>query len=154
LYREVSMIRTPLLAFPALTVVVTMALFTLGCPKKPPPPAEVDAGAEPEVIDAGVTQLEPLDEDSGPETGPAAPPPRGGGGGGGGTNAARIKQCCNGMRKQAAGMGPSPEANIVLGLAMQCDMIAAQAAGGTAPEFGAFRQMISGRTLPAACSGL
>jgi len=101
-----------------------------------------------------VTQLEPLEEDTGADTGPAAPGHHGGGGGGGGTNAARIKQCCNGMRKQAAGMGPSPEANIVIGLAAQCDLLAAQAAGGTAPEFGAFRQMISGRTLPAACSGL
>jgi hypothetical protein len=134
---------------------VSVPLFTLGCPKKPPPPAvEAEAG-EPEVVDAGVTQLEPLDEDTGADTGPPGPPGHGGGhGGGGGTNAARIKQCCNGMRKQAAGMGASPEANIVIGLAAQCDLLAAQAAGGTAPEFGAFRQMISGRTLPAACSGL
>jgi len=128
-------------------------VLTIGCPKKPPPPpADIDAG-EPEVVDAGVTQLEPLEDDAGPETGPAAPV-RHGGGGGGGTNALRIKQCCNAMRKQATNMGASPEANIVLGLAAQCDLVAAQAAGGTAPEFGAFRQMISGRTLPAACSGL
>jgi hypothetical protein len=113
----------------------------------------VEAAAEPEVLDAGVTMLEPLDEDSGPETGPP-PPPRRSGAGGGGTNAARIKQCCNGMRKQASGMGPSPEANILMGLAAQCDMVAAQAAGGTAPEFGVLRQMLTGRTIPAACSGM
>jgi hypothetical protein len=140
------------LRFAALLVGVS--LFNLGCPKKPPPPAaEVDAG-EPEVVDAGVTVLEPLEDDAGPETGPATPSPRTGGGGGGGTNAARIRQCCNAMRKQATNMGASPEANIVIGLAAQCDLLAAQAAGGTAPEFGAFRQMISGRTLPSACSGL
>jgi hypothetical protein len=134
-------------------LVLGVSVFTLGCPKKPPPaPADVDAG-EPEVVDAGVTQLEPLDEDTGVDAGPAVPGHRGGGGGGG-TNAARIKQCCNAMRKQATNMGASPEANIVVGLAAQCDMLAAQAAGGTAPEFGAFRQMISGRTLPSACSGL
>jgi hypothetical protein len=148
------MIHSRLRTLSVFSFLVAAPLFTLGCPKKAPPPAEVEAAAEPTVIDAGVTQLEPLEEDSGPETGPSAPVARGGGGGGGGTNAARIKQCCNGMRKQATGLGPSPEANILLGLAVQCDLIAAQAAGGTAPEFGAFRQMISGRTLPAACSGL
>jgi hypothetical protein len=146
--------RSPYRSLPFVAFLIGVSLFTLGCPKKPPPPpADLDAG-EPEVVDAGVTQLEPLEEDTGADTGPAAPGHHGGGGGGGGTNAARIKQCCNGMRKQAAGMGPSPEANIVIGLAAQCDLLAAQAAGGTAPEFGAFRQMISGRTLPAACSGL
>jgi hypothetical protein len=150
------MTRSPLrpLSIALLVFLVTAPLFTLGCPKKPPPPVEVEAAAEPEVIDAGVTQLEPLDEDSGPEAGPPVPPKRGGGGGGGGVNAARIRQCCNAMRKQATGMGPSPEANVLLGFAMQCDLLATQAAGGTAPEFGAFRQMISGRTLPAACSGM
>jgi hypothetical protein len=147
------MIRPRFRTLPLAALVVGVSLFTLGCPKKPPPPpAEVDAG-EPEVVDAGVTQLEPLEDDAGPETGPAGPV-RHGGGGGGGANAARIKQCCNAMRKQATNMGASPEANIVIGLAAQCDLVAAQAAGGTAPEFGAFRQMISGRTLPAACSGL
>jgi hypothetical protein len=141
-------------ALPLTLLCVGVSLFTFGCPKKTPPPAaDLDAGA-PEVVDAGVTVLEPLDEDTGVDTGPPTPPPRRGSGGGGGTNAARIRQCCSAMRKQAANMGASPEANIVIGLAAQCDMLAAQAAGGTAPEFGAFRQMISGRTLPAACSGL
>jgi hypothetical protein len=147
------MIRSPLGTLSVVGLFLAVSLMTLGCPKKPPPPVEVEAAAEPEVIDAGVTQLEPLDEDSGPEAGPPAPAAHRGGGGGG-TNAARIRQCCNGMRKQASGMGPSPEANILMGLAMQCDLLAVQAAGGTAPEFGAFRQMIAGRTLPAACSGM
>ena len=147
------MIRAPLRRLSATSFLVIAPLFTLGCPKKPPPPVEVEAAAGPEVIDAGVTQLEPLDEDSGPEAGPA-PALHGGTAGGGGTNAARIRQCCNGMRKQASGLGPSPEANILVGLAAQCDLIAAQASGGTAPEFGILRQMLSGRTIPAACSGL
>jgi hypothetical protein len=142
---------------PPLSLVVllaAMSVFALGCPKKPPPPVVEDAAPpDPVVVDAGVTQLEPLDDDSGPETGPAAPVRHGGGSSTSG-NAARIKQCCNAMRKQAAGMGASPEANMVIGLAAQCDLIAAQAAGGTAPEFGAFRQMITGRTLPAACNGM
>lgn len=148
--------RSRLHSFALVVLVAATSAFTFSCSscKKPPPPAEEAGPPEPEVVDAGVTQLEPLDEDSGPETGPAAPPGHGGGHPGVGGNAAKIKQCCNAMRKQAAGMGPSPEANLVIGLAAQCDLIAAQAAGGTAPEFGAFRQMITGRTLPAACNGL
>jgi hypothetical protein len=144
-------------ALPFVAFLVSLSSFNLGCSscskKSTAPAAEPDAG-EPEVVDAGVTVLEPLDDDAGPDAGPAGPVKHGGGGGGGGTNAARIRQCCNAMRKQAANMGASPEANIVVGLAGQCDLLAAQAAGGTAPEFGAFRQMISGRTLPSACSGL
>jgi hypothetical protein len=147
------MTRCPFRSLPALALFTAMPLFLSGCPKKPAPVVEEAAAPEPEVVDAGVTVLEPLEEDSGPEAGPVGPARHGGGGSGSG-NAAKIKQCCNGMRKQAAGMGASPEANIVIGLAAQCDMLAAQAAGGTAPEFGAFRQMISGRTLPSACSGL
>jgi hypothetical protein len=137
-----------------LAVTVATPLFTLGCPKKAPP-VEVDSGLDqPTVIDAGVTQLEPLDDDSGPEAAPPAPTGHGGGGGSGSTNQYRIKQCCAAMRKQASGLGVSPEANLLIGFAAQCDLIAAQAVGGTAPEFGVFRQMIAGRTLPAACAGL
>jgi hypothetical protein len=143
-----SLTTAALLALPIFTL-----LLTTGCPKKPPPVEAEAAAPEPEVVDAGVTVLEPLEDDSGPETGPAVPP-RGGGGGGGGGNAAKIKQCCNAMRKQATGLGASPEANVLMGLAAQCDIVAAQAVGGTAPEFGALRQMLAGRTIPAACSGL
>jgi hypothetical protein len=147
--------RTRLHRLSLLFLVAALPVSAFGCSscgKKSAPIVEEAGPDEPEVVDAGVTQLEPLDEDSGPETGPAPTAHHGGGGGGG--NAAKIKQCCNAMRKQAAGMGASPEANIVIGLAAQCDLIAAQAAGGTAPEFGAFRQMITGRTLPSACNGL
>jgi hypothetical protein len=141
-------------ALSLLVVTLAMPLFTLGCPKKPAP-VEVDSGLdEPSVVDAGVTQLEPLDDDSGPEAAPPAPAGHAGGGGSANANQYRIKQCCAAMRKQAAGMGASPEANILVGFAAQCDLIAAQAVGGTAPEFGVLRQMIAGRTLPAACAGL
>lgn len=137
-----------------LAVTLAMPLFTLGCPKKPAP-VEIDSGPdEPSVVDAGVTQLEPLDEDSGMDAAPPAPTGHAGGGGGASANLYRIKQCCAAMRKQAAGIGPSPEGNILVGFAAQCDLIAAQAVGGTAPEFGVLRQMIAGRTLPAACAGL
>jgi len=124
------------------------------CSKKSAAVPEEAAADEPETVDAGVTQLEPLDEDSGPDAAPPAAPRKGGGAPSGGGNAGKIRQCCAAMRKQAQGMGPSPEANIVMGLAAQCDIVAAQAVGGSAPEFGAFRQMLAGRTLPAACSGM
>ena len=52
-------------------------------------------------------------------------------------------------------MGASPEANLVVGFAAQCDMIAIQAAAtGTAPEFAQLRTMLKGRTLPNACQGM
>jgi hypothetical protein len=148
--------RSWLRRFSLVLLVTAMAVSSFGCSscgKKSAPVVEEAGPDEPEVVDAGVAQLEPLDDDSGPETGPAPTAHHGPATGGGG-NAAKIKQCCNAMRKQAAGMGASPEANMVIQLAAQCDLIAAQAAGGTAPEFGAFRQMITGRTLPAACNGL
>jgi hypothetical protein len=139
-----------------VALLVALPALQAGCSSCNKKPAPVEEAGEPEaeVVDAGVTQLEPLDDDSGPETAPPGTGHKGGGGSSVSGNAAKIKQCCNAMRKQAAGMGPSPEANIVIGLAAQCDLVAAQAAGGTAPEFGAFRQMITGRTLPSACSGL
>ncbi len=141
-------------ALTLLAMTLAMPLFTLGCPKKASPVTVDAAPDEPDVIDAGVVQLEPLDDDSGPEAAPPAPTGHGGGGGGASANQYRIKQCCAAMRKQAAGLGPSPEANILVGLAAQCDLVAVQAVGGTAPEFGVLRQMIAGRTLPAACAGL
>ena len=70
-------------------------------------------------------------------------------------NAARIKQCCHAIRADAKGMGSSPEANILIGIATQCDMAAAQSgASGTAPEMAVVRNMLHGRNLPALCAGL
>ena len=91
--------------------------------------------------------LTPLDDslDAGVDAGPAKPrgpytPTN--------TNQARIKQCCNAMRKTLAG---APEAVPVITM---CDTLAAQVVSGTAPEFAQLRAMLKGRTLPAACSGM
>jgi hypothetical protein len=134
-------------ALSMLVVASAMPLFVLGCPKKNT--EWVDAGPPPSaVVDAGVTQLTPLDDDGGDDgeaeaeaapkhTGPAV-----------NVNQARIKQCCNALRKQ---FGTAPE---VQALILTCDNVAAQAGGGTAPEFAAFRQLLKGHTLPATCQGL
>lgn len=78
----------------------------------------------------------------------------GGGGGGGGGNIARLAQCCNALKAEAARLGPSPEAGMINSAAAQC-LALVQAAGpnGNAPELGAIRTMLAGRPVPAVCAG-
>lgn len=145
------MIRTPAQRA-ALMIAFTSAipLLMLGCPKKTPD--VVDSGpAAPEVVDSGPTVLAPLDDDAGDAA--EAEAPKHGGGKPVNPNTARIKQCCNALRTQAKGLGTSPEANILLNVATQCDAFAVAATSGNAPEFAAFRQMLVGHTLPASCQG-
>jgi hypothetical protein len=140
-----------------LTVVVAscgIVVLAAAC-KKDPPPAPLDLGqATPPPADAGVVQITPLDDagDAAAEVGPPVKPR------GNGTptnaNAARIRQCCNAIRHEAAKLGAAPEAAMMIGVAAQCDMVAAQVAGGSAPEFGQVRTMLKGHVIPAACSGM
>ena len=122
-----------------------------GCEKKVTPP--VEAPPPPPPVDAGIVQLVPLDDagDAAPEAAPVKPhgpyvPTN--------TNTARIKQCCNAVRHEAAKLGAAPEAAVMIGLAAQCDLLAVQASSGNAPEFAQVRAMLKGRTIPAACSGM
>jgi hypothetical protein len=69
-------------------------------------------------------------------------------------NAARIKQCCTALRTQASGMGASNNARVVLDLAGQCDLVAAQVAGGVAPSMAPFRQLLQRQSVLPACAGL
>ncbi len=145
------------LAFALLAVSGVTLLSLPGCSscKKEPPPAPVDltpaATAPP---DAGVVEIKPLDDagDAAPEpSGPARPrtpstPSN--------PNVARIKQCCNAIRHEAKNLGAAPEATMMIGIAAQCDLVALQIGGGSAPEFGQVRQMLKGHTVPAACSGM
>jgi hypothetical protein len=133
-------------AAPALVV-----LF--GACKKDPPPPPIDL-TPPPAVDAGVVQLVPLDDagDAAPEATP--PKPHGGGGAPTNANAARIRQCCNAIRHEAAKLGAAPEAAMLIAGAAQCDVVASQVAGGSAPEFGQVRTLLKGHTLPAACSGM
>jgi len=152
------MTRLPIRILFALLTTASVAVLSEGCSacKKDPPPAPVDLTPTPPVQDAGVVQLVPLDDagDAAPETGPAKPK-------GNWTptnpNAARIRQCCNAIRHEAAKLGAAPEAVMMVGVAAQCDMVAAQVAGGTgasAPEFAQVRTMLKGHVIPAACAGM
>ncbi len=80
----------------------------------------------------------------------------------GATNALRIKQCCDALRKTTATLAPaSTEAQTVLQAVALCDGIAAAVTGpatvGQAPEFAPVRpllQSIQGKSVPAGCQGL
>ena len=139
--------RSPLRrAMSMLVFASALPLFVLGCPKKQP--EVVDAGPPPPpVIDAGPTQVGPLDDDGGDEAEAEAAAPKHTGPGVN-VNTAHVKQCCNALRKQ---FGTAPE---VQALILACDNVALQAGSGTAPEFAAFRQLLKGRVLPAGCQGL
>jgi hypothetical protein len=140
--------------FFAFSTFCAAALVVLsGACKKDPPPPPIDL-TPPPAVDAGVVQLVPLD-DAG-DAAPEVAPPKGHGGGGAPTNAnaARIRQCCNAIRHEAAKLGAAPEAAMMIAAAAQCDVVASQVAGGSAPEFGQVRTLLKGHTLPAACSGM
>ncbi len=135
----------------SLAVTSALPLLLLGCPKKPPP-AEPDSGPPPTASSSGPTIVAPLDQDAGEEDAAEAAAPHAHGGGN--PNVVRVKQCCTALRKEGKDLGSSPEGNILIGFAAQCDTLATQGIGGNAPEFAAFRQLLKGHTLPAACSGL
>jgi hypothetical protein len=123
----------------------------VACPKKDPPP--IDAAPPPAPVEDVQTILVPMEEDAGADadaeaaapkyTGPAV-----------NTNVARLKQCCNQLAAEAKKMGSSPEAGMFSAAAAQCSAMAAQVGPtGTAPELGALRTLLTGRTIPAVCAG-
>ncbi len=145
------------LATPVLAIACLSLLPLLQACKQPPAPATVDASPPPVPTDAAPTQLVPLDEDAGSTVDAAPPAVHHAAGGGLTTNQSRAKQCCNALRAQAKTMGASPEANILVGFAAQCDMVAMQigpTSGGHAPEFAGLRQLLKGHNIPGVCSGL
>ncbi len=120
------------------------------CPKKETP--VIDAGPPPPVVeDSGPINLAPIEEDAGVDagedagkkaTGPYVP-----------NNVAVLRQCCAALRKNAAGLGASPEVGVVLQAAAQCDVMANSVGpNGTAPETGVIRNLLHGKNLPAACN--
>jgi len=80
----------------------------------------------------------------------------------GNTNAVRIKQCCDALRKSTATLAPaSTEAQTVTQAATLCDGVAAAVTGpatiGQAPEFAPVRQLLQsmqGKSIPAVCQSL
>ncbi|MBX3228054.1 MAG: hypothetical protein KIT84_27485 [Labilithrix sp.] len=107
----------------------------------PPPPPETPTELVPiEEEDAG----EPDAEAAAPFKGPAVNP-----------NVARVKACCNALAAQGNQNKNSPEGQMVLSAAAQCNAAAAHLGpNGTAPELAVMRQMLVGKTLPAVCQGL
>jgi predicted lipid-binding transport protein (Tim44 family) len=147
------MTRLPTRILFALLTISGVVVLSAAC-KKDPPPAPLDLGGPPPSQDAGVVQLTPLDDagDAAPEAEPARK--KWSGGGGGNANAARIRACCNAIRHEAAKLGAAPEGVMMMTVAAQCDMVAAQVAGGSAPEFTQVRTMLKGHTIPNACQGM
>lgn len=133
----------------ALTGVIP---FLAGCPKKETP--VVDAGAPPPPPTETQTQLVPMEEDAGtPDAdaeagpvwrGPAVNP-----------NVARIQACCNALAAQGKQNANTPEGQMILSAAAQCNQAAKHVGpNGTAPEMAVVRQLLAGKTLPSACAGL
>jgi hypothetical protein len=136
----------------AITLLCAVPLLA-ACPKKETP--VVDAGPPPAPVeDAAPMVLEEMVEDAGADadaadakpkyTGPAVNP-----------NVLKLKQCCNALANEGNRMGSSPEGAMFKSAAVQCHTLAAQAGpSGNAPEFAAVRNLLAGRSLPAACAGL
>jgi len=71
------------------------------------------------------------------------------------TNVARIQRCCQALAAEAKKNPTSPEAATLASAAAQCSVLASHVGpSGTAPELAAVRQLLVGRTVPAACNGL
>jgi hypothetical protein len=138
--------------------VVTIAVFSVvpmlaACPKKDPP-AVFDAAPPPPppVEDAAPLMLLPVEEDAGVDAGVDAGKKYTGTGVS--TNVARLRQCCNQLANEAKRMGSSPEAGLFTQAAAQCSALAGQIGpSGNAPEMGALRTLLAGRTVPPVCSG-
>lgn len=141
-----------------LTLALTSVVPIMVAACKKPPPAVVDAGPPPEVPDAAPVVLAALDEDAAADAADAnETAPHHATGPGLNTNQARAKQCCNALRSQAKALGASPEANMLIGFAAQCDALAVQVgptSTGQAPELAPLRALLKGKSMPAVCQGL
>jgi hypothetical protein len=143
----------------ALALASALPAIVVACKKDPPPPTPTEPAPEPAPTPTETLVLAPLVEDAGDDAdaADAADAAKRPTGPGMTTNQARARQCCNALRAEAKRMGASPEAAQLNGLAGMCDTFAMQLGptrGGEAPELAPLRQMLKGRTLPAACSGL
>jgi hypothetical protein len=136
------------------TLALAIAALPTGCQKKQ---AAVQDASPPSVAPAStpeVTELRPLTEDAGSDAAAvdAAIAKKPSGAGTYNANQQKIRQCCNAMRTQAKQLGPSPEANQLVGFATYCDTLAVQVGPqGTAPEFNQLRQLLKSITLPSGC---
>lgn len=71
-----------------------------------------------------------------------------------GGNLGRLGQCCAALGAEAKRLGASPEAGMLLSAAAQCTaLVNAAGPSGNAPELGALRAALAGRSVPAVCAG-
>lgn len=125
----------------------------VACPKKDPPAPDAAPPPPPEP-EASTLIIAPLEEDAGTDAGADADAGKRATGPGVPTNVARLRQCCGQLRTQAKALGASPEAGMLLGAAAQCDVLANQAGpAGNAPELGALKAALAGRSIPPVCRG-
>ncbi len=149
----------PLLSNSLRRGVFTVAVFSLvpmlaACPKKDPPVADAAPPPPPPVEEdaAPLTLLAVEEEDAGVDAGVDAGKKFTGTGVS--TNVARLRQCCNQLANEAKRMGSSPEAGLFTTAAAQCSALVGQIGpSGNAPEMGALRTLLAGRTVPAVCAG-
>ena len=145
---------SPVRKLAAISLVLGMPAFVLGCPKKPVP-LDVDSGVVAPIATPSVTALQPLDDtadadvpdvfDAGKKkTGPFQT-----------ASQAHVKQCCAALHSQAKAMNNDPT---LTSFALTCDGLAPQvgpSSGGQAPELEPLRQILKGKpTIPAICQGL
>lgn len=149
--RNLSFVRRVTVAVAAFGVVPTLLT---GCPKKEEPLPMIPEAAPPVEIDAAPAVLEPMEEDAGPDADADADAPKKATGPAVNANVARLKQCCSALGSQAKALGSSPEAAMLQSASVQCSALAAQAGTGNAPELGALKAMLQGKTIPPICQGL
>lgn len=147
------------MAYRARRVLFAVAVFSaapllVACPKKETPVVvDAEPPPPPPVEDSGPLVIEPLEpEDAGVDA--DAEPPKKLTGTPVNTNVARLKQCCNQLAAEAKRLGPSPEAGMFQQAAAQCSAMATAAGpSGNAPELGALKTLLAGRTIPPVCAG-
>ncbi len=133
---------------------IAALIYVTGCPKRHSAVEDAGSPPPPQPSTPEVTELRPITEDAGSDGAAvdAAMAKKPSGAGTYNANQQKIRQCCNAMRTQAKQLGPSPEANQLVGFATYCDTLALQVGPqGTAPEFNQLRQLLKSITLPSGC---
>ena len=135
----------------ALALTGVIPLLT-GCPKKETP--VVDAGPPPPPEEAS-TSLVPMEEDAGAADADADAPAKKWTGPAVNPNVQKLKACCAALGNQGKQNAASPEGQMIINAAAQCNTAAGHLGpNGTAPELAVVRGLMQGKTIPPICAGL